>query len=134
MPNKSYRRGYNFERRVLKFLESNGYFVVRQAKSSFPDLIAINYLGTPIFIECKVNGKLSYKEQKRAEEIVKKYKVPFFIAHRYKRRIVFSPLKKQKEKKSYYNYQKQGIAILSVGESVKHEIQKNPESFEKKNE
>lgn len=106
MPNKSYRRGYNFERRVLKFLEGKGYFVVRQAKSSFPDLIVINSSGRAIFIECKVNGKLSYKEQKKAEEIVKKFEVPFLIAHRYKRKIVFSPLREQKEKKSYYNYQK----------------------------
>ena len=63
-----YQKGVRFENRVKKYLESVGYYVIRQGKSAFPDLIAVmtaNYVPfnseegkvdsvTPVrFFECK---------------------------------------------------------------------------------
>lgn len=62
-----YRKGREFEWKCRKLLEHAGYFVVRQAKSAFPDLIASNGAGW-LLIECKVNGKISRKE---VEELLK---------------------------------------------------------------
>jgi len=44
--NKSYRKGYAFERRVVSQLSRLGYFVVRQGKSAFPDIIAFPTINT----------------------------------------------------------------------------------------
>lgn len=41
MTGSSYAKGYRFERKTKKHLESKGWFVIRQGKSAFPDLIAI---------------------------------------------------------------------------------------------
>jgi len=84
----AYRRGYNFERRVIRDLESKGYFVARQARSSFPDLIAIKD-GEVLLIECKVRGYLSKKERERIEQIKAITKAKFLVARRVKRRIVY---------------------------------------------
>ena len=79
--NKSYRIGYVFERKVKKFLEDEyGDIVFRQGKSRFPDLIDITTLGEVAFIECKVNGRLSDEEIKRALELTIKTKSLFLIA------------------------------------------------------
>lgn len=59
--NKSYAKGRRFEWRVRDYLRKNGYFVVRQAKSAFPDLIAFNDEEV-LVIECKWNGNLSSSE------------------------------------------------------------------------
>ena len=41
MPNKNYVKGYRFERRVKKFYEKNGYYVIRSYASKGPaDLYA----------------------------------------------------------------------------------------------
>jgi len=56
-------KGSYFERTVRKYLEKRGYFVVRQAASSFPDLIAITPSGAVWMIECKVNKYLSKVEK-----------------------------------------------------------------------
>jgi len=64
----SYKRGRSFEYRVKQFLIDQGYFVVRSAKSSFPDLVAIRKSNV-IIVECKTNGRLSLAEKIRFMEI-----------------------------------------------------------------
>lgn len=83
---KSYQKGYRFERKVKKFLEEKGYFVIRQGKSSFPDLIAIKNKKV-IFVECKINKYLSKKEKIKAEEIKEKTKYPFIVFYESNRKI-----------------------------------------------
>lgn len=73
-----YLKGYRFETRVRKYLESKGYYVERRHKSAFPDLICLqdttrptvsldvqDELGGPCFVECKCGGRLSPDERER---------------------------------------------------------------------
>lgn len=57
-----YTKGRTFEYRVRDYLRKRGFFVVRQTKSTFPDLIAMRK-GKVLLIECKVNGQLSREER-----------------------------------------------------------------------
>ncbi|MHA1408865.1 MAG: hypothetical protein ACTSQY_00855 [Candidatus Odinarchaeia archaeon] len=78
MLNKSYIKGRRFEGRVKKFLEEKGWFVVRQYKSRFPDLIAVRQFKdstdmslhtVAIVVECKWNKHLSKEEQEKLLEL-----------------------------------------------------------------
>jgi len=74
MPNPSYKKGYRFELRVKKYLEDKGYIVIRQGKSAFPDLIAINIkhnLPFIMFVECKVNGYLPKNDREKFKKLYK---------------------------------------------------------------
>jgi Holliday junction resolvase-like predicted endonuclease len=56
MPNKNYIAGRNFEYKVKKYYEKQGYTVLRTSGShGFADLIAIkhDYISSIIFIQCK---------------------------------------------------------------------------------
>jgi len=85
MVNRSYRIGYNFERRVIKHLEDQGYFVIRSGKSKFPDLVAIrrakldSVCPSVIIVECKVNKYLSAEEKQKALEILEKTSIPLTV-------------------------------------------------------
>ena len=61
-----YRKGVDFERTVRDFLKRKGYFCIRQAKSSFPDLIAIKK-GKTLFVECKAKRKPDKSEIKQLQ-------------------------------------------------------------------
>jgi Holliday junction resolvase len=67
MPSTAYHRGLRFEYRVQRWLRRKGWFVVRQPRSAFPDLVALDK-GRVMLIECKMGGSLSRKERR---EIVK---------------------------------------------------------------
>jgi len=69
MPNKSYRKGYRLEKRVQKHLESNGWIIIRSAKSRFPDLVAIKH-GKVMFVESKYNKYLSKDEKEKASRLI----------------------------------------------------------------
>ncbi|HDM77479.1 MAG TPA: hypothetical protein ENG51_13580 [Deltaproteobacteria bacterium] len=79
MVNRSYRKGYRFEKTVQKWFEEQGFFVIRQGKSRFPDLIAIPPAGAvavyPRFIECKYNKMPRKDEIERMRELSERYKV-----------------------------------------------------------
>jgi len=68
MPNKNYLKGRRFEYKVIKELRSYGFFVVRQAKSAFPDIVAVQKPAKNkphiVVIECKTTGRLSKKEKR----------------------------------------------------------------------
>ncbi|RLI06466.1 hypothetical protein DRO24_04880 [Candidatus Bathyarchaeota archaeon] len=55
MPNKRYERGRRFEYRVKRFLEGEGWVVIRAAGSKPIDLVALKD-GVVLFIECKKRG------------------------------------------------------------------------------
>lgn len=85
MVNKSYAKGYRFEKKVQKHFESDGWYVIRQGKSAFPDLVCImgveqHWVCNVMFVECKMNKYLSKKEK----EAFKKLKeiAPCFVAWR----------------------------------------------------
>ncbi len=60
-----YKKGADFERRVKKLLENDGYLCVRSAGSKgAADLIAINpFNKTVLLIQCKLKGSISKKER-----------------------------------------------------------------------
>lgn len=87
-----YRRGYSFERRVIKYFESLGYYVVRQGKSKFPDLVVLMKNKIPLFIECKVRGYLSEWEKREVCHLVNKG-FNFQVAYREGRVLRFKVVK-----------------------------------------
>jgi len=66
-----YRRGRRFEYRTRDYLRKLGWFVIRQSKSSFPDLIALRY-GSILLIECKVNGYMPPAERRRIVSLARR--------------------------------------------------------------
>jgi len=78
MPNKSYQKGYRFQQRVKKILETKGMFVMLSPKSSFPDGIATDG-NTTFFLECKMNKYLSKEEEEKGRELMKKYNTAFMV-------------------------------------------------------
>jgi Holliday junction resolvase len=83
-----YRKGYRFETRVRKYLESQGFLVIRQHGSAFPDLLAYpdpngdlhlyDTLGI-CFVECKVRKYLSREEKERFKPF--SLRANCFVAH-----------------------------------------------------
>jgi len=84
MASKSYRKGYRFEKEVQAWFEREGFLVIRQGKSKFPDLIAIpprNARFAPVrLIECKYNKKPSKRELLKLKELEEKYHAWAFVA------------------------------------------------------
>lgn len=76
---KARAKGSRLERELKHKLRGMGYFVIRQASSSFPDLIALpnsdnpeHKFKRPLLIECKVNKYLKLQE-KLAFRTIEKY-------------------------------------------------------------
>ena len=67
MANKSYRIGYNFQRRVVKHLEGQGFNCIVQPKSAFPDIVAwkpfLDEKGNFLLLNTarEIQGEISYK-------------------------------------------------------------------------
>ena len=72
MPNKNYRNGANYERRIANKLRERGYYVMRSSGSKgLFDLIAIDFrLGHIKLIQLK-NYKLSKPEFERMRQEIK---------------------------------------------------------------
>jgi Holliday junction resolvase len=87
-----YKRGYAFERRVRLRLEKEGWFVVRQGKSAFPDLVCLKK-GAIMFVECKVDGYLNPSDRKRLAEISTEVGAEAVLASRAGGRIIFKKVK-----------------------------------------
>lgn len=62
-----------FQRKIIKKLESDGWYVIKLIKTNkngIPDLLALKSNEIPYFIEVKsVNGKCSALQEYRIEEI-----------------------------------------------------------------
>ena len=77
-------KGATWERVVRHKLEDDGWFVVRQASSAFPDLIAINASpqGTIVmFVECKVGKYISMSERTSLEFYNRRFHVITAVAY-----------------------------------------------------
>jgi Holliday junction resolvase len=59
-----YQRGIRFEYKTRNCLRKEGWYVIRQPRSMFPDLIAFRN-GTIIVVECKLRGYISIKERRQ---------------------------------------------------------------------
>jgi Holliday junction resolvase len=59
-----YRRGIRFEYRTRNHLRKHGWYVVRQPRSMFPDLIAFRN-GTILLVECRVHGYIGPAERRK---------------------------------------------------------------------
>jgi len=66
-----YRRGRRFEYRTRNYLRKLGWFVIRQARSSFPDLIALRD-GSILLVECKVNGYMPSAERRHIVSLARR--------------------------------------------------------------
>jgi hypothetical protein len=80
--NRSYRIGYNFERRVMRFYRNScpQAILIRQGKSKFPDLWILLPNKT-MAVECKVNKYLS-KAEKMLAKAIKDKGFKFEVAYR----------------------------------------------------
>ena len=79
---KSKPKGIKWERVVRDDLIKQGFFVTRQAASSFPDLISVDTKGTVLAIECKV--KKEYLRRFEREDLLKleeNYHMTAFVAY-----------------------------------------------------
>lgn len=81
----NYAKGRRFEYEVRSKLEKHGWFVVRQAKSAFPDLIAV-FKGNVYAIECKYNSALSRREREKLLELHRRHGMLPVLAWRQKGR------------------------------------------------
>ena len=89
MGNRSYRKGYEFERRVRKLLEERGYVVFRSAGSKPVDLIVTDGRETYV-IECKVNrGDLRREDLERMLKIHRRTRYIPVLAYRGRRGVRF---------------------------------------------
>ena len=94
MPNRNYLIGYRFEIRCRKKLESLGWWVARQGKSAFPDLICLKK-GESFLGECKASKKrlqnpvkyLNPVEYEMALQLVRRTGLPFYLFYKTGRRI-----------------------------------------------
>jgi Holliday junction resolvase len=71
MSSSPYLKGVRFEYRVQRWLRHRGWFVVRQPRSAFPDLVALRK-GKLVLVECRVGGSLSRKERRHLVSLARK--------------------------------------------------------------
>ena len=99
MANKNYIKGTNFERRVKRYYEAEGYYVIKRPRSAFPDLVAMRALksiphtSTIKLIECKV--KKEYFTKREREEIIalgKRLNAKTYLAYRVGRKLMIEPV------------------------------------------
>jgi Holliday junction resolvase len=88
MPNRSYQIGYRFECRVREYFRKQGYVIIRQHFSAFPDLIAMSPNFPAFFVECKVRKYLNREEKEKAREFVRQG-YHFVVAYRKNRKLLF---------------------------------------------
>ena len=89
----NYRRGADFERRVCKYFDKQGYFTVRSAGSHSPiDLVAIK-AGEVKLIQCKIDGVLSLAEREQLQELSKDSQCQVLLIYREGRRMRALPIK-----------------------------------------
>ncbi|RLE83325.1 MAG: hypothetical protein DRJ67_12415 [Thermoprotei archaeon] len=78
MPNKNYIRGRRFEYRVKRFLEGEGWVVIRAAGSKPIDLVALRG-GRILFIECKKGGRISAEQREYQEGLARRAGATYVI-------------------------------------------------------
>lgn len=67
-----YAMGRRFEYKVRDLLKQFNYYLIRSAKSAFPDLVAIG-LNNTMLVECKKGKYISSKERRAMLSLYEKY-------------------------------------------------------------
>lgn len=84
----AYKKGYRFELRVKKYLESHNAYLIRSAKSHGAyDLIAIK-AGSIYGIQCRVDGKISNLERAKLIELYNTHRIIPILAYRKNRKLI----------------------------------------------
>ena len=83
-----YVRGRVFEYRVRDYLDRKGFFVVRQARSAFPDIVALKK-GRILLVECNVKGNLSPRERQELLLLTQRLGGQAYVALRKGRQLRF---------------------------------------------
>ena len=92
----NYSRGADFERRVQKYFEKQGYFVIRSAGShSLIDLVALKG-GEVQLIQCKTDGVLSVAERQQLQELARDTWCQVWLISRQDRNMVLEQIKEEK--------------------------------------
>lgn len=82
MAHRSYEIGAAFERRVKKYFEDRGYFVIKSAGSKSPvDLVCLK-LGDNILVQCRTRGNLTPEEEQRLSALGKRLGCTAKLAYR----------------------------------------------------
>ena len=78
----NYSRGANFERRVARILDADGYFTVRSSGShGVADIVAIK-AGVIMLVQCKINGVLSPADRVALFEVCQRAGAVPLVAYR----------------------------------------------------
>ncbi len=67
-----YSRGTRFEYRTREYLRGFGWFVIRQPRSAFPDLVALKN-GVILFVECKLHGYMPSAERRHIVRLARNH-------------------------------------------------------------
>lgn len=87
-----YARGRRFEYRTRDYLKRLGWFVVRQPRSSFPDLIALK-AGAILLVECKLDGHVPSTERRHIAHLARRLvRGKPVLAFRRERQVVLTEL------------------------------------------
>lgn len=87
----AYQKGYLFERRVRRLLESQGYYVIRASGSRGPfDLVALKDGEKPLLIQCKVSKAKSKAKIQELVEVASKAGGIAVLVYREGKRLVVS--------------------------------------------
>ena len=63
MPNKNYRKGTAFERKITQQLLAAGYYAIGSKGSKGKvDIVAVNQNSQAILIQCKTDGRITTRE------------------------------------------------------------------------
>lgn len=100
-----YKEGRRFEYKVRDLLRQFGFYVVRSAKSAFPDLVALSENGT-FLIECKMGKYLKPSERAEMAELHSKYCVLPFRAYPQNKLIVLENLASPRDVREFKSYKK----------------------------
>ena len=86
MPNRKYNRGSAFERRIKRELEDADHYVVRSAGSrGAVDLMAVDCVGRPYFVQCKKDGRITKAEWSKLFEVGKSHNTTTLLVSKPKR-------------------------------------------------
>jgi Holliday junction resolvase len=112
MPNKNYIAGRRFEYSVKEYFQRKGFFVVRQAKSAFPDIVAIKGVRV-LLVECKVNGYLRRGEKRALLNLARMHKIEPILAYRSREngRISFKLIQDEGENPPYVPCDQLGLLV-----------------------
>ncbi len=100
MPNRNYKNGSDFERKVVKFFESKGYLAARSAGShgmvdviAIPKFVAGSHGDMPVLVQCKKTGKISKSDLEDLKKADHDYIGWFLLCENWKGKPLFHDLK-----------------------------------------